>query len=472
MEGAATEEERKSLEEFKLIKVEREIAELKLKLAKINTDIKKNNLDLNLTLLPYAEKLELNQLTEEDYQVIKEKKEAEKRMRERELTKKKEELTVQMTEKQTEKESLGAAKSSDGDMPVKSSPDSRGGGSKRRRIKKKKSKKRRSKKRKTKKRKLRGGSSDIPQSHIVVPLPPYNPHRLRPPPSAPDLNLNDDENAALDKIESIGNRYCRKNRFGLQRSRDKCVDPRGRKHKYVCKWGRYENEPNESCTIDNDKVDDLRRRRRTFQPDTNRGSEPGVIHAQPVAPATSRVIHAEPVVPATPVSMAVPIPQPVAPEMPLRPPRRERDPFLNHREFADIIETLPHNNYSSICYKVRSQSKPGNEGWVMEANLYNADDYNDDTGLYRAAGRFRKVGDRVLTEAHPGTPMRKSPRDAGCDEITTPKAYNMNDHPLLKMTHEKQKAETEKFRQELKRMEELRRAREREGEGRLNSRDN
>ena len=45
-------------------------------------------------------------------------------------------------------------------------------------------------------------------------------------------------------------------------------------------------------------------------------------------------------------------------------------------------------------------------------------------------------------------------------------------HPFLKMTHEKQKAETEKLRKELERMEELRRAREREGEGRLNSRDN
>ena len=46
---------------------------------------------------------------------------------------------------------------------------------KNKRSRKKKSKKRRSKKRKTKKRKLRGGSSDLPQSPIVVPLPPIIP---------------------------------------------------------------------------------------------------------------------------------------------------------------------------------------------------------------------------------------------------------------------------------------------------------
>ena len=157
--------------------------------------------------------------------------------------------------------------------------------------------------------------------------------------------------------------------------------------------------------------------------------------------------------------------------MPLRPPRRERDPFLNRREFANIIEIMPHRNYRSNCYKVRSQSNPGNEGWVMGANLYNANDFNEETKRYRAPRGPFKVGDKVLTEAHPGTSMRKSPRDVGCDEITTPKAYNMNDstdslsaeiHPFLKMTLKKQKAETEKFRQELKRMEELRRARARE----------
>ena len=49
---------------------------------------------------------------------------------------------------------LEVAGSSDGDMSVKSSPDSQGGGSKRRRIKKKKSKKR-SKKKRSKKRRTR-----------------------------------------------------------------------------------------------------------------------------------------------------------------------------------------------------------------------------------------------------------------------------------------------------------------------------
>tara|TARA_B100001115_G_C15559457_1_gene266539 strand:- start:106 stop:555 length:450 start_codon:yes stop_codon:yes gene_type:complete len=147
MEGAATKEERKSLEEFKLIKVEREIAELELKLAEIDTAIKKNRYDIALAF---------RDLPQKDYQAIKEKKEAEIE----ELTLKETELNSQKLEKQAEKESLGAAKSSDGDMSVKSSPDSQDGGSKKksskkRRTRKKSSKKRRTRKKRSKKRRTR-----------------------------------------------------------------------------------------------------------------------------------------------------------------------------------------------------------------------------------------------------------------------------------------------------------------------------
>jgi len=151
MAGAATEKERKSLEEFKLIKVEREIAELELELAKIDTAIKKNRYELALAL---------RDLPQKDYQAIKKEKEAESAPELQKLTQKKTELNSQKLEKQAEKESLEAAKSRDGDMSVKSSPDSQDGGSKKksskkRRTRKKSSKKRRSRKKRSKKRRSR-----------------------------------------------------------------------------------------------------------------------------------------------------------------------------------------------------------------------------------------------------------------------------------------------------------------------------